>query len=179
VLARATAGEANAFITIITPSLGLVRARAQGLRKSGAKLASSLTTFTESSMVLVHGKEGWRVAGAMLQENWFARMKDDNSRIRAARVSGLLLRLVAGEENDSEFFSIISRFFKALTTLPEDEQDAAEVLTVLNILTMLGLDTGKILGGSSEFEKSALAEVMKERANYIARINRGIEASGL
>mgnify|MGYP001567250827 CR=1 FL=1 len=67
VLSRAPSGEANAFITLITPELGLVRARAQGVRKPGAKLAAALATFAESSLVLVRGKEDWRIAGAVLE----------------------------------------------------------------------------------------------------------------
>ena len=75
VLSRLPLGEANAFITLLTPELGLVRVRAQGIRMPGAKLASALATFAESSLVLVRGREGWRLAGAVLEENWFKRLE--------------------------------------------------------------------------------------------------------
>src|SRR3989338_9216530 len=86
VLSRSSLGEANAFITLLTPELGLVRARAQGLRRSGAKLAAALPTLAESSVVLVRGRDGWRLAGAVLEENWFARIQRAAARARAARV---------------------------------------------------------------------------------------------
>ena len=179
VLSRAPAGEENAFVTIITPNLGLVRARAQGIRRSGAKLAAALATFAESSLVLVHGREGWRVTGAVLEKNWFARIRSVNSRARAARVSGLLLRLVVGEEPDSDIFQIVAGFLKALTTLPEDTHDAVEILAVLRMLAVLGLEKEEIPNEPSVFAEPLLFTIIKERERYIARINRGITASGL
>jgi recombinational DNA repair protein (RecF pathway) len=179
VLSRASSGEANAFVTLLTPELGLVRARAQGVRRPGAKLAAALATFAESSLVLVRGKEGWRIAGAVLEENWFKRMHRATQRKRASRVSGLLLRLVAGEAHDPGLFPIMSGFFTALSELPEDAHDAAEMLAALRTLAALGLDVGGIPGEASAFAPPLLAAVTEDRTNYIARINRGIAASGL
>ncbi|MDP2650060.1 MAG: recombination protein O N-terminal domain-containing protein, partial [bacterium] len=178
VLSRAPAGETNALVTLLTQNVGLVRARAQGIRRSGAKLAAALATFAESDLVLVRGRESWRIAGAVLEENWFARMRGNTS-TRAARVSGLLLQLVAGEVYDSKLFSIVSDFFKALTELPEEKHDAVEVLTVLRVLATLGLDTGDVPNGASAFAPELLTATVKNRASYITRINHGITASGL
>jgi len=91
VLARAHTGEATTFLTLLTPDLGLVYARAQSLRKPGAKLASSLATLTESSVVLVRGKDGWRVTGAVLEENWFVRFAERRvERDALARLGSLI-----------------------------------------------------------------------------------------
>jgi len=179
VLSRSPFGEANTFITLLTPEVGLVRARAQGVRRTGAKLASSLATFAESSLVLVRGREGWRIAGAVLEENWFTRIQTTSARNRAARVGGLLLRLVAGEVRDPELFSIMMGFFEALATLPEEIHEAAEILAALRVLAALGLDAGQIPGAVSEFTPSLLSEIKENRTGYITRINQGIDASGL
>ncbi|MFZ2500719.1 MAG: recombination protein O N-terminal domain-containing protein [Minisyncoccia bacterium] len=185
VLARTHAGEANTFVTMLTPDLGLVHARVQSLRSSGAKLGASLATFAESECVLVRGKEGWRVAGAVLEENWFAKLQTANARRRAARVSGLVLRLVAGEVRDAELYAIIREFFEALTTSPVlnsgvgDAHEAVEVVAALRTLTALGLDTGDLPVSSSLFAPPLLATVAAERSHYISRINTGIAASGL
>lgn len=178
-LSRSPLGEANASVTLLTRGLGLVRARAQGVRRPGAKLASALTTFAESSLVLVRGKEGWRVTGAVLEENWFIRMRHSSARGVAARVSGLLLRLVAGEANDSALFDILTGFFTALSTLPEEAHETAEILAALRVLAALGLDAGSIPGSVSEFTPAVLATVAGTRTGYIARINHGIGISGL
>jgi DNA repair protein RecO len=178
VLSRMPSGEANTFVTIITSELGLVRARAQSVRRSGAKLAAALATFAESSLVLVRGKEDWRIAGAVLEENWFMPM-GHSARLSASRVSGLLLRLVASEAHDPELFPLIAGFFNALSKIPEDAHEAAEALAVLRMLSALGFDAGEIPGALSEFTPTALAEAGSARADYVARINRGIAASGL
>ena len=179
VLSRSPLGEANAFVTLLTPELGLVRARAQGVRRPGATLAAALTTFPQSSVVLVRGREGWRIAGSVLEENWFRGMQNAQQRRRASRVSGLLLRLVAGEAHDAALFPVIRGFLGALAELPEEEHEAAEVLAALLMLSALGLDTGKISSEAFAFTPVILARIEKERPRYIARINRGIEASGL
>lgn len=179
VLSRSPLGEANAFVTIITSELGLVRARVQGVRRPGAKLAAALATFSESSIVLVRGKEGWRIAGAILEENWFVKLSDVDARRRACRVSGLILRLVAGEAQDSKLYQIIIGFFEALATLPSDTHEAAEVLAALHTLAALGLDSGDISSDVSLFAPPLLSTILAERSHYISRINRGIVASGL
>src|SRR3989338_6803710 len=104
VLSRSSLGEANAFITLLTPELGLVRARAQGLRRSGAKLAAALPTLAESSVVLVRGGGG---GGLAKKEKGWAESQRAAARARAARVSGLLLRLVAGEAHDAALFPVM------------------------------------------------------------------------
>ncbi len=179
ILSRAPVGESSAFLTILTPEIGLVRALAQSVRRSGAKLGPSLATFAESDLVLVRGRDSWRVAGAVLAENWFARLGSAEPRTRAGRVSNLILRLVAGEERENAIFPIISGFFKALATLPEKMHESVETLAVIRLLSALGLDSGDIPGNASDFTEPILAEVTQARGSYIARINHGIDASGL
>lgn len=179
VLARTHGGEATTFVTLLTSDLGLVQARAQSLRKSGAKLAHALTTFAESSVVLVHGKDGWRVTGSVLEENWFVLIPSPDTRAAAARVSGLLLRLVAGEVQESKLFIIMRGFLGALAELPEDFHESVEILAVLRILAVLGLDSGEIPGEVGDFTEMILARIKLGRAAYVVRINNGITASGL
>ncbi len=178
VLARAPVGEANTLLTLLTPELGLVRVRAQGLRRSGAKLAAALVTFAESDIVLVKGKEFWRLAGAVLVENR-GREMTRAARERAARVVGLLLRLVVGESHDPKLYALVTEFMQALATLPEERYDAVEVLAALSILRILGLDAGDLPEGAERFSPELLAEVTHDRATLIARINQGIVESGL
>lgn len=178
-LSRSPLGEANAFVTLLTPELGLVRVRAQGVRMPSAKLASALATFAESSLVLVRGREGWRLAGAVLEENWFKRLGHSDARRRAARVSGLLLRLVAGEAHDPSLFPIMRGFFKALAELPESVYEAVEMLAALRVVAALGFDSGEIPGEAMLFTEPVLTAMVEGRTGYIARINHGIAASGL
>jgi recombinational DNA repair protein (RecF pathway) len=179
VLSRTPIGEASAFITLLTPDLGIIRTRVQGIRKPGAKLASALQTLSETDVTLVRGKEGWRLSGAVLVHSWFSTLERD-PRERTGRTAGLLLRLVHGESIDPSLFSIFSSFIVSLGTIRAEEWDAAECLAVIRFLQLLGLDAGTIpegvLGG---FSTQTLHEVSANRQEYILRINRGIAASGL
>ncbi|HVW82808.1 MAG TPA: recombination protein O N-terminal domain-containing protein [Candidatus Paceibacterota bacterium] len=168
VLGRSPAGEANASLALLTRELGLVRARAQGLRKSGAKLAPALATLAESEVILVRGAEGWRLAGAALVEPWFGRIPA-RERERAGRLAALSLRLISGEVADERLFDALAAFLAALAA--EEDADAAEIRAALALLAALGLDAGEL---PADLERAASG-----RASYISRINRGIEASGL
>ena len=179
VLSRSPLGEANAHVTLLTPDLGVMRARAQGLRRPGAKLAASLTTLAESGVTLVRGKEEWRISGAVLEENWFLRLTHPGSRARAARVCGLLLRLSAREVHDPGLYPTIKEFFTALIAFSEGVHEAAEILAVLRILAALGLDEGVLPGPSLAFPPEVLEAVAKDRSKYLARVNHGIQVSGL
>lgn len=178
-LARSPVGEASSFVTLLTPELGLVRVLAQSVRRQGAKLAAALTTYTESAVVLVHGRDGWRLAGAVLETNWFSQLQNVDEVPRAARVVGLLLRLVAGEAPDPALFPIVTGFFRALTELSSELHEPAEMLAALRVLAELGFDAGTIPGEVAEFTPALLTEIRTVRTDYIARINHGIKASGL
>jgi recombinational DNA repair protein (RecF pathway) len=169
VVGRTSLGESHALITLLTVEIGLVRARAQGLRRSGAKLAASLVTYAESDVVLVRGVEGWRLVGASLVTNWH-QVLSPAARRRAARTAGLLLRLAPPEGDDAELFTIMQTAFHIWCHEPETVYDAVECLTVLRLLTVLGLDAGTL---------PTLNEIEQSRAQFVARINRGIGHSGL
>lgn len=178
VLARTPLAEASALIHILTEEFGLVRARAQGVRGQGAKLASATQTLAESDIILVRGKEGWRLSGAILTEQW-ANALPKVHRTRAGRVARLLLRLIPGESHDVHLHGMFLAFVKALQTLPAEYGEPAEQLVVLRALHELGFDAEPKHGKDDSFSIETLEEVLKERKDYLARINRGIVASGL
>lgn len=176
VVGRYPIAEESASVLLLTDELGLIRARAQSVRKTSAKLSHALQTFSECDVIVMRGKDGWRLSGAVLVENWFQKMAP-NARERAGRVVGLLLRLVPGESADSTLLEILSGFFVALTTLSEEEHEAAEALAALRLLRALGLDAGTMPDETGY--GAAAFSALGERVQVIARINRGIEASGL
>ncbi len=178
VLLRSPMGEASASVLLLTPDFGLVRVRVQGIRKEGAKLASALQTLSECEAMLVRGKEGWRLSGATLSENWFQKLTP-SARMRAGRMAALMMRLVKGESTDPALFEVYADFLSALSTLPETDHDIAEVVAALAIVHTLGLDDGSLLPESGLFIVSALSLCAPKRRDLIMRINRGLSASGL
>ena len=179
VLARVPAGETHARLALLTEDLGIVWARATSVRRPGGKLAASLVTFAESSLVLVAGREGWRITGAVLVENWFKRFPEPGARRSAARVAGLALRLSPGEAPNIALLPVLRNFFNALVRDGTASYEGAELVAVAGILAALGLDDGAILSADVSFSPERLARALSERERYIIRINRGIAASGL
>ncbi len=173
VLGRTPLAEAASLVTVLTEEFGLVRARAEGLRKPGAKLAHALQTLDQCEVTLVRGKEAWRLSGALLEESWFG-MLSRGARLRAGRIAGLLLRLVHGEANDPLLYTIFLGFLRQLPALSEEEQDALECFTALRILAVLGLDAGTLPDTDDYTPLSS-----EKRRELVTRINRGILASGL
>jgi len=165
VLARNESREYGITLTLLTEDFGLVRARAEGLRKPGAKLASALQTLSESDVTLLRGKEGWRLTGALLCDNHFSILAP-TSRDRAGRVASLLLRMSPSDAQEVGFFAHFADFLRALPVQSDEEQDTAECHTVFALLVLLGLDSGAVPEGIS-------------RSELVVRINRGISASGL
>ncbi len=177
-LARFPVAEASENIILLTSELGLVHARAQSIRNRGAKLTSALQTFTQSDIVLVRGRNEWRILGAVLDTNWF-QILPHSARTCAARVTELLIRLMPGDIIDQTFYGIIHNLFIALRDEPEEMYDAAECLAALHILHALGLDAGDIPQYNEQDNSNALRTIKNSRKAFVTRINRGIIASGL
>jgi recombinational DNA repair protein (RecF pathway) len=199
VLGRTALAEASATVVLLTPEVGLIRARAQGVRKPGAKMASALQTFVESDVLLLRAKDGWRLAGALYTNDWFAGLKGRPARLRAGRIASLLQRLVHTNtiafastdavDTSTALYTIFMQFLETLTQLSllsardaEEETfaEAAEILAALRILHVLGVDAGEIPGElTGGFDTEILQKIIDGRSDFLSRVNRGIAASGL
>lgn len=176
VLSRTPLSEAGMLVTLLTSEFGIIRARAEGLRRAGAKLAHALQTLNDSEISLVRGKEGWRLTGAVLGEDYFETLTREG-RLRVARVASLLLRLVHGEAADPGLYTQFMAFVQALGELTPEDQDAAESLIALRLLHTLGVVSGTL--PVEGYGAEAIAFAKEGRTDLIARINKGIAASGL
>ena len=161
---------------LLTKEFGLIHARTEGVRRSGAKLAHALQTLRMSEVHLVRGKEGWRLTGAQLQDDCFRDLSQE-ARVRAARVSGLLQRLLGKDISDTNAFDQYVEFVEALRTLEHSQHDSAETLIALRLLHTLGIDAGIAPPLGYTLPALEYAKVTKE--GLVQRINTGIFASGL
>lgn len=168
-LARQPLGETHALVTILGTDVGLVKARVEGVRRTGARLGASLVTLAESDITLVRGREGWRVVGAELKQQW-GRDMTRAARVRAARVLNLLLRLAPHDTFDAAPLRVFVSTLTELTLRDEAWYDAIECRAVLELLSVLGFDDGAT---------PTLEEARRARTELIARVNRGIAISGL
>jgi len=178
VLGRTPLGEESISASLLTEDFGLIRARSQGARKRGSKMSAGLQTLSSADVTLLRGKDGWRMAGSVLEVNW-ARKLGTDARRRAARVFDLAERLIRGEREDVEVFGSLSAFLEALPSRAPDDQEALEALAVMRLLQRLGFDAGDTFGESDDYSDAAVQGAREARAHLISRINRGIAASGL
>lgn len=178
VLSRKDHGEANVLVSILTPELGLIRARVQGVRKSGAKLATGIMTLSTSSCTLVRGKEGWRLVGALIERNDRDLLTFEGREV-VGRVSFLIERLVKGEAHDGRLFEVFYALLERIRTSSKESYETYECLALMYVLSLQGVESGKGLSDAYDFNESDLAYVEAHTREVISRINTGIHASGL
>lgn len=147
-------GEADRVYSILTRELGLIKARAIGVRKASSKLRGSIEPFSLSSISLVRGKEYWRLTSA-------ESIKKISSSQVVAKPLALIEKFVQGEVSHPELFDVVEE--AVLSLEPNDEM--FEIRLVSKILFHLGYLKEKDLVLGKKF--------------LIKAINEGIQASHL
>jgi recombinational DNA repair protein (RecF pathway) len=130
-------GEANANVILFTKELGMVSARAQGLRKSAAKLRSHLVPYALISADLVRGRGFWRVISARTIENKIQNKALHEHDRAFVRLLGLVERLVPSESvADEELFEHLTASFSLLhnADIPKKYADTLLLWKAVSIL---------------------------------------------
>lgn len=154
VLSQRGVGEADRIYKILTRDLGLVRARALGVRKEVSKLRGALEPYTLAAVSLVRGKEHWRITSA-------ESLKKVPYKESIARPFILLDKFIQGEAANSELFDAIEETIFARET----NEEMREIRIVSRILFNLG------------YLKASDLDLSKEK--LIVAINEGIHQSQL
>ena len=111
ILKKTDSGEADSLFMIYTRDFGKIRARAQGVKKEGAKLKGHLETLNHSAVSFVLGKGGERLTSAVMLNCW-PRIHEDTDKLRAAYI---LIKLVddtcfSGEKDEKLWQLILGSF---------------------------------------------------------------------
>lgn len=138
VLAAREAGDGTQILTLLTADLGLIFARAQGLRELKSKLRYGLQLFSLANVSLVRGQETWRVTNSEPQTSLIP--EDPTKLVLIARIASLLNRLVRGEETHPELFAEYKNglVFISQTALDSSQLRVYELILVLRLLHRLG-----------------------------------------
>jgi DNA repair protein RecO len=138
VLAAREAGDGTQILTLLTADLGLIFARAQGLRELKSKLRYGLQLFDLANVSLVRGQETWRVTNSEPRHSLAP--EDPVKLVLITRVAGLLNRLVRGEEKHPELFDEYKNglVFISQTVLDSSQIRVYELILVLRLLHRLG-----------------------------------------
>mgnify|MGYP001580443257 CR=1 FL=1 len=174
-------GEANRFLTLFTKELGLIRASAQGIRQLRSKLRFGLQEFALAEVVLVRGREIWRITNAVPGKG---ALSGDRA-VRFGRVGALLRRLVEAEVSQPLLFDLLLQLQMLLQNpnLSTDEAQALETITVMRTLSFLGYfsPVGEL---ESYIENKPLSEItplsfLPLQSRAIALINQSLSATQL
>ncbi len=137
ILKSSNTGEANKLYFLFTEDFGLIIAVAQGIRLGKSKLKGHLQDLNISNVSLVKGKDLWRIVSAeRIHKPDFLRSKIELIK----NIFSLLLRLIHGEEKNTELFKTIEDFcdFLRKPEISEKNLKNLETITVLKILHALG-----------------------------------------
>jgi len=176
VLGKRGIGEAHTMVFLFTREHGLVRASARSARLSRSKLRYGLEPMTLARFSLVRGKNEWRLTGV-------ERVERLTPSPALGRVSNLLLRLVAGEEQHRALFEDVQKGFLLLASQDAaSHTEAVETVLVLRILSHLGyLPKSAALAPfiEEQFSIELSAKALAERALLVRAINESLKITGL
>ncbi len=186
ILGSSDMGEANRFIDMYTAELGRIRAVARSVREERSKLRFSLQDFSMAEVSLVRGREVWRIVGAESGYNFHNEFKENNGETKTAlRMVSLLKRLLNGEEENRELFTVVSDAFSFLKTssLSDEELSSFECLVVLRILYNLGYvakdSTNARFLDTADIHVDLMSHISPMREDVIKQINTSLQESQL
>jgi len=107
VLKSVPTGESDTTLWLLSDALGLITARAQGMRKYTSKMRGYLQLFAPVRVSLVRGKHIWRITGAEHTQQFIAPLHGD-ALSACARIMAFVMRMiVVNAESASYDFSAV------------------------------------------------------------------------
>ena len=181
VLASRETGEADKTFALYTRDFGLVRARATSVRSEKSKMRSALQLCSRANVALVRGKSGWRLAGAAAL---ICSSGKDTSGIAAfARISELVVRLVAGEEHNEYLFEALAQAHEALMRERIEAVATIEIVAVARVLYSLGYLSAEALETAlfthTAYGEPHLLEAEQMKDKLLLSINKAIAETHL
>lgn len=179
VLGSREVGENDKMFALFTRDFGLVRARASSVRSEASRMRYSLQHYSLARISLVRGRHGWRAAGASAIEG----TGSGKGLSAFVRVSGLVLRLVAGEERNDFLFETLLHARRVLTESPDALVPTVELVCVARVLFALGylsveaLETAIFTHTAYTLEHLTEADAMRDK--LLSSINRALSETHL
>ncbi|NTW15580.1 MAG: DNA repair protein RecO [Candidatus Moranbacteria bacterium] len=154
VIGKRETGETDRLYSLYTRELGKVRAKAIGVRKPAAKLASALETLTLSDVTVVRGKGAGRIAGSIAEET-FPNIRADFAALSLALSTVAEFDAVVGlEQPDEELFSLLLEYLSLLDEVVGNGSDTSVTTLLTEAFFVKFLD---ILGYRIEAEACAVS----------------------
>ena len=176
-------GESNKTFILLTKDFGLVRAIAQGIRLHKSKLKFSLQDYSKAHVTLIKGKDGWKITTAQPIFNIYSETPNKESFELIVRSFSLLIRLLQGEEENTELYEIINQGILFLVKNEVDNHLDIECVLMLRVLNNLGyISDNKGLTFftiDNDWNNDYISGIKDERQNALVEINRALKESQL
>lgn len=174
-------GDVDSFYHIYTREYGLLGVLATGVRMNKSKFRYTLQPFSRITLGFVKGKAALRLVHSELIE----RPTDIVHMRMLAKLFERLRRLVRGEEQNIELYSVLSEAFSFLAhheEKTERELYSTELLYTVRILSVLGywassLEDMPFL--QAPITSELCAEAYDKRRNFLPRIEHALAESQL
>ena len=181
VLGSRETGESDRVLALYTRDFGLVRGKGTSLRATKSKMRYSLQNYSLAHVALVKGRAGWRLAGAKAIGG--ANEKNLKGISAFARISGLVMRFVAGEEAHERLFEILCEAHSALMQDKSEAWPSIELICVARIMHTLGYLSSEALRSAilthTTYTEESLREADAMRDLLLRTINRAISETHL
>ena len=155
ILKRTDIGEADSLFTIYTQDFGKIRARAQGIKKEGAKLKGHLEPLSLASISFVLGKNGERLIHASLLDYWPGIRGNLDKLDLAWRIADFVDRHCFPGQKDEALWDTIFDGFRSLA-------DSRGDLNSVDFLGSFGKRISTSLGYGGE------SDIMRSSKNYLS-----------
>ena len=179
VLGQYVHGEHDKVFALYTHDFGLVRARASAVRAMHSKMRPALTLFGRTSVSLVRGTRGWRVAGAQIISHEALSIEGVHV---YARIAQLCMRLVRGEEANPYLFQVLVGAREACTAQGLS-LTAVELLCVARVLYALGYLSPQALTAAlfthAAYAEEDLGVVAGQQKDILLSVNSALAESQL
>ncbi len=139
VMGERSSGEANKIFYILTPDLGLIAVMAQGIRHLKSKLKFHLDKLAHLKLVVVRGRELWRLTNAEKMDDLRGIYQDPAKLKHLAKVFSILNHLIRGEEKSEELFQDLKKSLEFLCELKPGEENGQQLLTSWEYVVLLRL----------------------------------------
>ena len=181
VLGSREMGESGRMLALYTRDFGLVRGKGTSLRATKSKMRYSLQNYSLANVALVKGMAGWRLAGARTIGG--ANEKNLKGISAFARISGLVMRFVAGEEAHERLFEILREAHSALMQDKSGAWPSIELICVARIMHTLGYISSEALNTAllthTTYTEENLREAEALRHELLRTVNHAISETHL
>lgn len=137
ILNKRDIGETDRIYTIYTLEGGKIRSLAKGVRKSQAKLASSLENITLADITIMRTRGLGKITGSIVEQNFSALKRDCDALLETFLGLNIFDHLVDFENPDADVFSLLKEYLSAVDLSSQENGNEKHVLIRLGFLMKL------------------------------------------